>query len=256
MAVNFMLSSHFLFNNKMAIQLIISAFVLGFAGSFHCVGMCGPIALTVPYNSNNDASRWLAIAKYLLGKTITYTIAGMLFGLLGRQLVLIGLQQILSIVLGTILLLIVVLMLFRSHAYHTSFIQQIISNKLIPVFGKLLKNPTGTTAFLLGMLNGLLPCGLVYMGLLGATATGTALTGALFMFWFGIGTIPVMFSFLVLANRFSFSFRQKIKNATPYFIAIAGVMLILRGLNLDIPFLSPDFKAMIKVGGDVITCHP
>lgn len=238
----------------MTLQFIIAAFALGFTGSFHCVGMCGPIAMAVPYGGKTDAARWWSVGKYLSGKTITYSLAGMLFGLFGRQLVVSGFQQILSIVLGSILLLIVGFMLFKNSAYHNNFLQRIISNRLIPVFGRLLKNPNGSTPFFLGMVNGLLPCGLVYLGLLGATATGSAFSGAMFMLWFGIGTMPVMFLFLALANRFSFSFRQTIKKITPYFIAIAGIMLILRGMNLGIPYLSPDLASMQQSGA--IGCHP
>ncbi len=240
----------------MVIQIIISAFILGFAGSFHCVGMCGPIALAVPNKGISEVGRWWSFVIYLFGKTITYTIAGLVFGLCGRQLIESGFQQLLSIFLGVILFVLAALMLLKNKAYHNNPLQAFISNKLIPVFGKLLKNPNRITPFLLGMVNGLLPCGLVYVGLLGATATGSIFSGALFMFCFGIGTMPVMFSFLALAGRFSFSLRNKIKNATPYFIAFAGVMLILRGMNLGIPFLSPHLEYMIQKGGGVITCQP
>ncbi|MES2774812.1 MAG: sulfite exporter TauE/SafE family protein [Bacteroidota bacterium] len=240
----------------MTLQLVIAAFVLGFTGSFHCVGMCGPIAMAMPNQRRSHAARWWSIIKYLSGKTITYTFAGLLAGLLGRQFVISGFQQGLSIVLGVLLLITVGVILFKNNAWHSNFLQRAISNKLIPVFGRLLQNPSGATPFFLGMVNGLLPCGLVYAGLLAATATGSAFSGGWFMMWFGIGTMPVMFSFLALANRFGFSFRQKIKKATPYFIAIAACMLILRGMNLGIPFLSPDFDAARQLGAEAISCHP
>ena len=240
----------------MHVSVVISAIVLGFTGSFHCVGMCGPIALAVPIKSQNDVSRWLSIGKYLVGKTFTYVILGMMFGLFGRQIIMVGFQQTLSIILGILLLIIVTIMITKNQIYHTSFLLQKIGNKLIPIISTVLQNRNSATPFLLGMLNGLLPCGLVYLGLLGAVSTGTALSGGIFMFGFGIGTIPVMFSFLALAKKFSLSFREKIKKASPYFIAMIGLVLILRGMHLNIPFVSPDLTTMQGSDAEVQSCHP
>lgn len=240
----------------MSIPFIISAFLLGLTGSFHCIGMCGPIALAVPYKKGSETTRWLSFGIYLSGKTITYTLLGIGFGLLGGQVSLIGSQQVLSIISGSLLLLVVVLMIWWPRSYHSNPLQRLISDRLIPVFGKVLKDPTPATPFILGMLNGLLPCGLVYMGLLGASASGSAWAGGVFMLMFGIGTIPVMFSFLALATKPGYGLRQQVQRFTPVFVALVGIMLILRGMNLGIPFVSPDLSAIQGRGAEALSCHP
>ena len=177
--------------------ILISAFILGFTGSFHCVGMCGPIALSVP--AQNSQSKFVSTGLYLLGKTFTYTILGLIFGLFGRQLMIAGLQQWLSVSAGILLLFVVAVMMVNSRKYHENKITAWIGEKLLPMFRTILKNPGKETPLYMGILNGLLPCGLVYLGIIGSLATGSAGLGGLFMLMFGIGTAPVMLSFLLMA---------------------------------------------------------
>ena len=240
----------------MSFEFLISAFILGFTGSFHCVGMCGPIALAAPVQNTNPATKWWSFGLYLFGKALTYAGLGLLFGAFGRQMEIAGFQQQLSVVLGSFLLIIVATLFLNPKGYHTNVLQQFLSNKLIPLFGKILNRQSNSTPFLLGLLNGLLPCGLVYIGLLGATATGTFYGGAAFMFLFGLGTMPVMFLFLTLSHQFSYTFRDKMKKATPIFISIIGVLLILRGLDVNIPFISPMLNTMTDRSAEAMSCIP
>ena len=237
----------------MLLPVLISAFVIGFTGSFHCVGMCGPIALSLP---GQRESKWLNTSLYLFGKIITYGALGFIFGLFGRQLSIAGLQQLVSVLAGLILLLIVGVMIFAPLKYHENKLTGWISDKLLPLFRVVLSNRSKATPLYMGMLNGLLPCGLVYLGVVGSLATGSAIHGGIFMLVFGLGTTPVMLSFLLMAKQLNINYRKKLSRLAPLFISIVAVLLIVRGLNLGIPYLSPALNAMPAVGGaGAVGCH-
>ncbi len=112
-------------------------------------------------------------------------------------------------------------------------------SKVKTALGKELKKKTPDTFLTIGFLNGFLPCGLVYMALLGAIATGSALKGSLYMFVFGIGTIPLMTTAIYFSRFLSGVVRKKIQKAIPIFLVIIGFLFILRGLGLGIPYISP-----------------
>ncbi len=93
--------------------------------------------------------------------------------------------------------------------------------------------------FFIGMLNGLLPCGLVYMAIAGAIGTGGVAEGSLYMILFGLGTIPMLLSISLAGNIMSIAVRKRINKLIPVLVVIVGVLFILRGLSLGIPYLSP-----------------
>ncbi|MES2648020.1 MAG: sulfite exporter TauE/SafE family protein [Bacteroidota bacterium] len=238
----------------MILTILIPAFLLGLTGSFHCVGMCGPIGLSIPVQKKQ--SKFTGTLLYLIGKTITYTLLGLVFGLFGRQFMIAGLQQWLSVSAGIVLLFVVVVMLVNAKQYHENKLTAWISDKLLPLFRIVLKNPGKGTPLYMGMLNGLLPCGLVYIGIIGSLATGSAVFGSLFMLAFGIGTAPVMLSFLLMAKQFNINYRQRLQKLTPVFISFVAIVLILRGLNLGIPYLSPVIQSLPAINNaDAIICH-
>jgi sulfite exporter TauE/SafE len=219
------------------LSVLLIGFSMGFLGSFHCVGMCGPIALSIPISNNSKARRMLSIVLYNLGRATTYGLMGLCFGLLGNQFFLTGYQQIFSVVLGSIILLIWFLEKFI-HLERTIFAPWHL--RLQQAIAKFLWAPKKTSHnFLIGLLNGLLPCGFVYLAIASATATGSAGQGAALMFAFGLGTIPLLFTLMVLGKAIGFELRVSIKKAMPYAIACTACLLILRGLNLGIPFISP-----------------
>ncbi|MFD2145415.1 sulfite exporter TauE/SafE family protein [Mucilaginibacter antarcticus] len=109
------------------------------------------------------------------------------------------------------------------------------------MFNKLLhyalKQRTGH--LFIGMLNGLLPCGFVYLAMVGALNTPSSFTAAQYMFWFGAGTLPLMLLATIGSGFMGYSFRRRINKAIPYVMVCLGCWFILRGLNLNIPYLSP-----------------
>lgn len=222
--------------------IILAAITLGFIGSFHCVGMCGPIALALPLDQNSFVSKVTGAILYNLGRMFTYALFGGLFGLVGESFVIAGYQQILSIILGSAILIMVLLpnQIFSRYRITGSIYSTI--GKLKHRLSGLFKKSGYSPLFFIGTLNGLLPCGLVYLGIAGAMATGNSLQGSLFMAMFGLGTLPAMFSLSLLGNSISMNYRNKINKAIPTFLVATALLLILRGMNLGIPYVSPEMS--------------
>ncbi len=224
-------------------SLIIAAISLGFLGSFHCIGMCGPIALALPVHQFDPVKKYIAILLYNIGRIITYVMLGLLFGLLGKSFSMAGFQQWISITIGIVLLLSVLmpgLWFFKNTKI--PFLTKAIS-KLKSKLPELLSKKGLRYLFLIGILNGLLPCGLVYIGIAGAIASQEVKEGALFMFGFGLGTLPAMYAVAVFGQFISIQFRTFVRRSVPFVITTMALLLILRGLNLGIPYLSPIIDA-------------
>ena len=235
--------------NEILISLI-TGLSIGFLGSFHCIGMCGPLALALPVHQYEGFRKYVGILLYNIGRAVTYGLLGLAFGFIGNQFRLWGLQQVITIIAGLILLL---FLLSRF-----SFTSRIGSLRKLNTFvqqslGKLLstaKNPYAL--FPIGLLNGLLPCGLVYVAIAASLATMDTLHGVLLMFSFGLGTLPTMAGLMLFGHLISLKARQKINKAVPYFVGIMAIMLIFRGMNLGIPYLSPKLE---KDSTEVSCCH-
>jgi sulfite exporter TauE/SafE len=236
-------------------MILWTAFMLGLAGSVHCVGMCGAIAVSLPYPTNN---RWFAVQNaglYNLGRISTYTFLGALLGVIGQGLHFIGIQQIFSIVLGVLLLLVVLFSInVEYHIIKMPFINRnylFLKSKLGALLSKNNASNQKFSTFSVGLLNGFLPCGLVYMALAGAISQPTAWQGAAYMTIFGAGTFPLMFA-TAFFGRFVTGKWRKYFNAYARFALFAfAILFILRGMNLGIPYISPQ---VLDVGKEVI-CH-
>lgn len=218
---------------------MIASFILGFVGSFHCIGMCGPIALTLPVQHLNGSRKLAGILLYNAGRISAYAILGLVFGWLGRQLYLGGLQQWLSIITGSLLLVLVILKYTGIRLTKDRHLPDIFTSKIKSRLGNLLRQQRFHTLYAIGFLNGLLPCGLVYLGIAGAVASGDVLKGMLFMAAFGAGTLPAMAGVSYFSHLISIPVRNRMRSMIPVAISIMGVLLILRGLNLGIPYISP-----------------
>lgn len=233
--------------------MLWTALILGLAGSFHCVGMCGPIALVLPVNKQNKKIFSYQVFLYHLGKTLTYSLIGLLFGLLGKGLYLSGFQQRLSILMGIIMIVAVVFPVSKLNSYHITKplykAIEIVKKKL----GLHLSKRSNKSIFLIGFFNGFLPCGLVYIALIGAITTGSHLNGAIYMALFGIGTIPLLTATIVLGNFVTLTVRNKIQKAMPLFVVVIGLLFILRGLGLGIPYISPS-DAKLQVNSNPANC--
>jgi sulfite exporter TauE/SafE len=214
------------------------AISLGFLGSFHCIGMCGPIALAIPVKGNSYVSLFISALLYNSGRGITYCILGFMFGFLGRGVAIAGYQNILSVSLGVILLSFLLVSALKIRGFNTSkgfIVLEKLKSKIRVLFGI----RSYRSLLLIGVLNGLLPCGLVYLGVAGSLATMDPWKGALFMGAFGVGTFPAMLLVSAARNFIGIRFRENIRKLVPLVVGMMAVLLILRGMNLGIPYISP-----------------
>lgn len=218
---------------------ILTGFTIGLFGSFHCLGMCGPLVLAIPHISESKGGIALDGLIYNFGRAITYTMMGLILGLLGLSVQFAGIQDYVSIGLGAIMLL--ALIVPKKYYSFVNDTQNV--NKFISKIKKQLKNvfekKSRFSLLIIGILNGFLPCGLVYVALAGSLAIGDVVSSSLYMFAFGLGTIPMLAVLYFSKNMISGKFRAKINKFIPYAIAIVAIILILRGLNLGIPLISP-----------------
>lgn len=233
--------------------MLISAFILGILGSFHCVGMCGPIAFMLPVNQSNTIKKLFQVFLYHFGRVLAYGIIGFVFGIVGKNLNIFGTQQILSIIIGFLMIVIVLIPSQLLMKYNFSKPVYKIITKIKIALGTALKKKTADTFLTIGFLNGFLPCGLVYMAVFGAIATGNIVQSSLYMVLFGLGTVPLMTTVVYVGNFFSGKVRQHIQKAIPVCIVIIGLLFIVRGLGLGIPYLSP--KPITQVISANYECH-
>ena len=222
----------------MAWQFIIGGLSLGVLSSFHCVGMCGPLSLALPTQYLPTIQRTMALLLYQFGRVITYSAFGFVFGLAGRGVYLAGCQRWFSIGMGILILVLLI--------HHWIFRRRLQPHFLSGFYIAIQRTMMNTMrskrllSFLFfGIANGFLPCGMVYMALAGALVTIEVYQSILFMASFGLGTLPAMMAVGLFKQFFGPQLRISFRTAIPVFISIMAVILILRGLNLGIPFISP-----------------
>ncbi|HAY34677.1 MAG TPA: sulfite exporter TauE/SafE family protein [Ignavibacteria bacterium] len=234
---------------------LISGFIIGLLGSFHCIGMCGPIAVSLPADK---FSKWSFIRGRILynsGRIITYMSLGAVFGLIGNRLNLFGFQQAVSIAVGIIILSVV----FGGFYLKKNRMLNSLQSRIISFIKRTLNinfDRNSKSSYLVtGIVNGILPCGFVYIGLSGALASGEFTDGAFYMMMFGLGTFPLMFGISVFGNFIGLNFRNVIRKFVPAFAVILAVLFILRGLELGIPYVSPSLKSHTEIDNTELQCN-
>jgi sulfite exporter TauE/SafE len=234
--------------------MLLTAILLGFMGSLHCIGMCGPIAFMLPVERNNQIKKFGQILLYHTGRLLAYGLIGLLFGLLGKGLYVFGLQQKLSIGIGVLMIVLVLIPTRTLTNYNLSKPVYRWISKVKTRLGKELQKKTADTFLTIGILNGFLPCGLVYMAVFGAVAMGDIAKGSVFMILFGVGTIPLMTTAIYFSSFLKGGVKKRIQKLIPVFIIAMGILFILRGLGLGIPYVSPEpVSALVS---SQIECHP
>jgi sulfite exporter TauE/SafE len=224
---------------------IYAGFLIGFLGSFHCVGMCGPIALALPTNSESQLSLLWNRILYNFGRIITYSLFGALFGLFGQRLSLVGLQEAASIILGAVILIAVLSPRKVKNWFASTPVYQAVNTFVKESFAKLSTSKSGKSFLWFGIINGFLPCGFVYVAIAGAVSTGGAINGAIFMALFGLGTLPIMLATSMAGKYLTQGIKRRINKLIPVFAVLLGIIFILRGLGLGIPYLSPKLKSPV-----------
>ena len=194
--------------------------------------------MALPLNRNSVVEKYLGILTYNAGRITTYALIGAIFGLLGQGIRIAGFQQALSISIGILLVISAFVPKLLDGISFKGKIGLLLSN-MQHELSLLFKKSSYESLFSIGFLNGFLPCGLVYMALGSSLAQDTLLDSILFMVFFGVGTMPMMIFASELGGVISINFRNKIKRLIPVFIGVVGIFFIVRGMNLNIPYLSP-----------------
>lgn len=228
--------------------MLYSALILGLVSSLHCIGMCGPIAMMLPVDRHNPAKKTLQIMLYHTGRLTAYATLGLVFGIVGKGLYLAGIQQNLSIFAGLIMIAIVMVpeKWFAKHNFSKP-VYSVIS-KIKTGLGSQFRRRSYKALFITGLLNGFLPCGLVYAALFGAIAMQGVTPGMAYMVLYGAGTIPLMSAVVYTSGFITGPWRLTFNKAVPYVTVFIGMLFVVRGLGLGIPFVSPENISLFVQG--------
>ena len=227
--------------------MIWTALVMGLAGSLHCIGMCGPLAMALP-TSGNKTIDFIRRVTYSLGRISTYAFLGLMFGVLGKALNVFGAQQAASIFAGVFIL---VIFFFGKRMNNWKGVSR-WTKMLNEMFQKVWNIKDGFGSFLFGVLNGFLPCGLVYLALAGSIVMASPFEGALYMLVFGFGTIPSMLFVSLFMPMLGVKAKRSFKKVSPVITIVFALLFIVRGLGLGIPYLSPKLN---QASDKVECCH-
>jgi sulfite exporter TauE/SafE len=205
--------------------MLTTALILGFAGSLHCAGMCSPLAFAVT-NKGGIANKIL----YNLGRIFMYSLLGAVVSSLGVVLP-VYVQYIISITLGVALLIIGI----TGSNFKVPFLTPLIrvTNFIKNQFSKFLQQKRYGSVFMMGLLNGILPCGLTFLALTACITLNGPLGGFIFMAAFGAGTLPVMLGLISVIPFFAKYFRFNVAKLSVAMQLVAGCLLIVRVLLVD-----------------------
>ena len=233
--------------------MFLTAIILGLISSVHCIGMCGPIAMMLPVDRNNPVKKVIQIITYHFGRISAYATIGFIFGLLGKGFFLAGIQQQLSVFIGLAMIVVIVLPQPFFARYNFSKPVFRVVSKIKMVLGAQFRKKSYSALFSIGLLNGFLPCGMVYLALFGAIAMQSPSLGVAYMMLFGLGTVPLMSSVVYLNSLLTVTMRNKIQKAIPYVVIMIGLLFILRGLGFGIPYVSPNSMSLFVQANP--NCH-
>ena len=218
------------------------------------MGMCGPIAIALP-GREGAVTNFIHKSLYNLGRVVTYSFLGLITGFIGQGFSMAGWQQGISIALGVLMIALMLISGFQNLNIPLVGPISSITSGIKRTFSHFLKKRGFLSIFFIGMVNGLLPCGLVYIALAASIAGGSVESGVLYMFVFGLGTFPIMLLASLAGNIIGPTIRRKIYRLVPVFIVTLGLLFILRGMNLGIPYISPQLEGD-RMGDPIENCDP
>ncbi len=210
----------------------LSALFIGFLGSFHCVAMCGPIALALSGGNENNLKYLTGRTFYNVGRIVTYGILGIAAGLAGHTLLMAGFQKSFSVGIGIFMIVSVLVLNYLPKKTRTNPVSLYINSVIKKVFSRVIKKRNNASLFIAGLANGILPCGFVYIGMAGAAATQDAVLGASYMMMFGLGTFPAMMAVAAFGKVAGLKARNFIIRVAPILMIALGVLFIYRGYSM------------------------
>ncbi|GLR17188.1 sulfite exporter TauE/SafE family protein [Portibacter lacus] len=216
--------------------MIYVAFTLGLFGSLHCLGMCGPLAFALlPGIEERSARNYTRIIGYNSGRVASYVVLGLFMGVLSGVINISGIQKPLTLIMGVGLILLFFLsldiekVLFKSSKFRSIF------TSYRTFITKVVQKISSQNSFLMGMLNGFVPCGLVYLALAGAMTSDGFLKSGQFMLFFGLGTFPAMFLLLASISVLDLRKRINLKSIFAVLQLLVGCFLIYRAYGINVP---------------------
>lgn len=231
---------------------MIAGFILGIVGSLHCIGMCGPLSLALPVYHLPASRRFFSLLAYQLGRVATYSLIGLALGWVGSRIYIGGYQQLFSIAMGLLIITTAVLYFLHKRFFHIRLFDRFYFAVQKLVGRLLISSKSAGGFFLVGMANGLLPCGMIYIAMASALSFNSIAGSTAFMALFGLGTLPAMMLVAYAGQVIKPELRFSVRKLIPYFITLVGILLILRGLNLGLPYISPIVPAS---PGEAVICH-
>jgi sulfite exporter TauE/SafE len=230
---------------------LIGGYISGLLGSIHCVGMCGPITLAIP-RSENPIKHLLNVMLYHTGRVITYILLGLLFGSIGHVIQVFVIQRYFSIGMGVLLLLIILIPFISKKANPTGGLYIKFNSFIQSTMSRLFKSKHPVRIFGLGLTNGLLPCAMSFTAIIASMGMGSLNYSMLFMLSFGLGTLPLLLIFNLFISRIKLK-NQKIRKILIPILGISlAILFILRGMDLNIKYISPTLEYK---NGTIIECE-
>ena len=221
---------------------LIIGLVLGLSSSLHCIGMCGPISMVLPLKDRSVFGVFTGVLQYNIGRVFVYGILGSVIGAIGFTASLFGALQIVSIITGIVM----IIFAWQKHLFSGFTAWNSFNGFFSKGIGNIMGSGSPFKLLLLGSVNGLLPCGMVFIALMNAVTGGTPLNGAAAMIAFGLGTVPAMMFVGIAASKMNRSLQQRVNAYVPYILTIVGLLVCLRGMNLNIPYISPSIEMAKK----------
>ena len=209
----------------------LAAAILGLAGSSHCVAMCGPLLLAInPTSLLSRQEAYVRILGYHAGRLLMYALLGVLVGYVGERLMMVGVGRVLAVLAGALLILAAagstIVARLGAIARGWSWLARLAASNA-SAFGQRHRR---VGYVVLGLANGLLPCGLVYAALATAASSGGAVRSMMFMVGFGAGTVPLLLALTMSATTIPVAVRQRFRSVLPAVMILAGILLIARGI--------------------------
>ena len=228
--------------------MFLYLFILGLGGSLHCVGMCGSLSLIAPMNRNSMLSMAKEMAMYHSGRILTYIILGAIIGSVGHLFEFNQIQSYLSIAFGTLLLLYGLNKFFGTSLFKASYVQ---NKMVVSLYNKVLTSKLKSTSFLLGLLNGIVPCGLVYSAMALSFMNADLVMGGINMMAFGIGTLPLLLLFTFGMNNPTFKSYFKSPYVSATLFSLSGLFIMYKSISLVLPQETTLWSAVMNP----IMCH-
>lgn len=216
--------------------MLYSAFLLGLFGSVHCLAMCGPLVLA--FGQTTKSTTYKLVQQY--GRIMGYACLGMLMGVIGDSASLFNFQQKLSVIIGMVIIGFTLSAFLKKSASKFS-IDKLLSK--LQVWAMQNTKSVLLRFFVLGLINSLLPCGLLYIALGVSVTLHSVQDSVLYMILFGVGTLPSMVLVLVFGNKVGQYFRGVQSKVLPVLSLLIGTMMVIRGLGLGIPYVSPTYNS-------------